>query len=88
LTEAEAYQVLTRIFTLVFERKGIVLTPDLSSKDVFGWDSFKQVEIIIGIEEALTIKFKPDEVDHLQNVGDLARLIVLRTDGRSRGTSR
>ena len=82
MTEAEAYQFLTPIFTRVFEREGIVLTPDLSSKDVFGWDSFKQVEIIIAIEESLSIRFKPSEVDLLQNVGDLARLVALRTDGR------
>ena len=81
MTEAQAYQFLTRIFTQVFEREGIVLTSDLSSKDVFGWDSFKQVEIIIAIEESLSIRFKPNEVDHLQNVGDLARSVALRTDG-------
>lgn len=82
MTEAEVYQFLKRTFTRVFEREGIVLTSDLSSKDVFGWDSFKQVEIIVAIEESLNIRFKPNEVDNLRNVGDLARLVALRTDGR------
>jgi acyl carrier protein len=86
LTEAEAYHFLTRIFTKVFEREGIVLIPELSSRDVFGWDSFKQVELIIAIEESLSIRFKPNEVDDLQNVGDLARLVAIKSDGLPSGT--
>ncbi len=41
--EAEIYQRLTEIFHEVFSRDDITLRPDLTAKDVAGWDSFRQV---------------------------------------------
>ena len=45
-TDPEIYGGLTEIFHDVFMRDDLVLTPELSAKDVKGWDSFKQIEII------------------------------------------
>jgi acyl carrier protein len=47
----------------------------LSSDDVADWDSFKQIEIIIAVEELFSIKFRTRELDTLRNVGDLVELI-------------
>ena len=60
-------------------RDDIVLKPELSAKDVEGWDSFKQIEILLATEERFGIKFSTREVDSLQNVGDLARLVAAKT---------
>ena len=46
-TEAEIYPALTTIFHDIFLREDLTLTPELSAKDVPGWDSFKQIEIIM-----------------------------------------
>jgi len=56
-TEAEIYPALTTIFRDVFLRDDLALTPELSAKDVQGWDSFKQIEIIMASEEAWKIRF-------------------------------
>jgi acyl carrier protein len=50
-TELEVYRDLTEIFADVFVRDDIVLSPALTAKDVRGWDSFKQIEIIMACEE-------------------------------------
>lgn len=75
MAEPEIYETLTRIFQDVFLRDDLTLTPQLSAGDVEGWDSFKQIEIIIAVEEHYGIKFRTRELDSLNNVGDLARLI-------------
>lgn len=75
MTEAELYSLLTGIFREVFMNDEMTLTPALSAEDVEGWDSFKQIEIVIAAEERFGVKFKTRELDDLQNVGDLARLI-------------
>lgn len=75
-TEAEIYAALTEIFRDVFVRDDLVLRPELTAKDVNGWDSFKQVEIIITIEERFGIKMTTRELDSLRNVGDLARVVA------------
>ena len=74
------YPVLTEIFRDVFMRD-VALRPDLTAKDVPGWDSFKQIEIIVALEERYGIKFHTKELDALNNVGDLARVLALKTKG-------
>ncbi len=74
-TEAEIYKGLNEIFSDVFLRDDLKLTPALSAKDVRGWDSFKQIEIIMATEERWAIKFNTRELDSLRSVGDLVALI-------------
>ena len=74
-TQVEIYHDLTEIFADVFMRDDIVLSPALTAKDVKGWDSFKQIEIIMASEEKWGIKFNTRELDALRTVGDLAKMI-------------
>jgi acyl carrier protein len=79
MSEADIYSFLMETFHDVFMRDDIVLKPELSAKDVEGWDSFKQIEIILATEERFGIKFSTREVDSLQSVGDLVRLVSAKT---------
>jgi acyl carrier protein len=79
MAETKTYEALTEIFRDVFMNDEMVLTPALTAKDVPGWDSFKQIEIIIAIEERYGIKFHTRELDSLHNVGDLARTVEAKT---------
>jgi acyl carrier protein len=78
-TEPEIYAAMTEIFQDVFMRDDLVLKADLSAKDVQGWDSFKQIEIIMATEERFGMKFSTRELDSLQNVGDLMRVVAAKT---------
>ena len=73
--ETEIYSALTEIFHDVFLRDDIVLTQELSAKDVKGWDSFKQIEIIMATEERFGIQLTTREIDSLQQVGDLVKVV-------------
>ena len=74
-SESEIYAGLTEIFADVFMRDDLALTPALTAKQVEGWDSFKQIEIIMSAEERWGIKFTTRELDSLQSVGDLVRVL-------------
>jgi acyl carrier protein len=78
-SEADIYGALTEIFHDVFMRDDLALTPELTAKQVSGWDSFKQIEIIMASEERWGIKFNTRELDALQSVGDLVRTIARKT---------
>ncbi len=80
-TDTEIDTALTEIFRDVFMRDDMALRPDLSAKDVEGWDSFKQIEIILATEERFGIKMTTRELDSLRNVGDLARVIASKRGG-------
>jgi len=78
LDELQIYTRLDEIFQSVFDEDGIKLTPELSAKDVDGWDSLTHIRFILTIEKAFKIKFSTSEIGKLENVGDLVALIKMR----------
>ena len=78
-TEPEIYGAVTEIFHDVFKRDDLVVKAELSAADVPGWDSFKQIEIIVATEERFGMKFTTRELDSLQNVGDMVRVVAAKT---------
>ncbi|WP_159013175.1 acyl carrier protein [Acidisoma sp. S159] len=80
MTESELYSQLTDVFRDVFMRDDLELKPELTAKDIAGWDSFKQIEIILMLEQKYDIKFHTRELDGLLNVGDLARTVSAKID--------
>jgi len=78
MDEAQTYAQLTGIFKDVFDDE-ITVTPELSAKDVDGWDSLTHIRLILTIEKAFKIKFSTSEVSRLEKVGDLVVLIQSRT---------
>lgn len=77
-TETEITAALAAIFAEVFGRD-IPLRPGLAAKDVAGWDSFKQIEIIMATEERYGIRFSTRDLDRLQTVGDLIAVVAAKT---------
>jgi acyl carrier protein len=69
---------LTDIFHDVFDDESIKVTPELTAKDVDGWDSLTHIRLILTVEKAFKIKFSTSEIGKLENVGDLAKLIKAR----------
>jgi acyl carrier protein len=81
MQEAGLYDELTEIFVDALSCGHLTLTPELTMNDVQGWDSFKQIEIILAVEEKYGIKFGARELDELYCVGDLARTILAKIPG-------
>jgi acyl carrier protein len=75
VTEAEIFASLHEIFCEIFIRDDISLENETTAADVEGWDSFKQIEILLAVEERMGVKLKTREIDGLKSVGDLVRTI-------------
>ena len=78
MDEPQIYNRLTRIFEDVFDEDSIRVTPELSARDVDGWDSLTHIRLMLTIEKAFKIKFSTSEIGRLKNVGDLVALIKAR----------
>jgi len=78
VTEDEIYPALNEIFNGIFQRRDIVLKPELTAADIPGWNSFKYIDIIMAAEERFAIRLETDEIDGLENIGDLAALIAAK----------
>jgi acyl carrier protein len=78
MDERLIYTQLSTIFEDVFDEDSIEVTPELSAKDVDGWDSLTHIRLILTVEKRFKIKFSTSEIGNLENVGDLVSLIKAR----------
>jgi acyl carrier protein len=73
---------LTGIFRTLFNDPGLELRDDLTARDVDGWDSLNHVNLMILIEDEFGVRFTTGEVSALQDVGELKRLLAVKTAAR------
>ncbi len=78
MTEPEVMDGLKGIFAQIFERDDLELRRSMTAKDIAGWDSFKQVELIIESEQHFAMRFTSAEVDGFRCLGDLVDVVVAR----------
>jgi acyl carrier protein len=76
IAEPEIYEGLTEILQDTFMRDDLVATPELTARDIAGWDSLKQIDIILAAEERFGVKFGSKDIDGLASIGDLAALVA------------
>jgi acyl carrier protein len=79
MDEPQIYAALSKVFEAVFDDDSIQLTPQLSAKDVGGWDSLTHIRLLLTVEKAFKIRFTTSEIGKLENVGDLVALIKAHT---------
>jgi acyl carrier protein len=80
MTDGEIYGRLQKLFDTVFGRTDIALTPELTPEAVPGWDSFRHVDFIMATEEQFGINLRDADLDEMQSIGDLARIIGEKVD--------
>ena len=71
----EIYPKLTEILRDVFGDDTLVATSTLTAKEVPGWDSLRNIRLMLTIEKAYGVRFSASEIGKLQNVGDLVQLV-------------
>ena len=77
MSDAEVYAKLQSIFDAVF-MSPVVLSPELTAKEVEEWDSLIHVSLVLALEDGFGIRFRVGEVEDAKNVGDLVVLIQKR----------
>jgi acyl carrier protein len=69
---------MTRLATLfreVFNDPELTIAPSTTAEDIVGWDSMTHISLLVAAEQDFDIHFKASEMDGIQDVGELARLI-------------
>ncbi|MBP9993468.1 MAG: acyl carrier protein [bacterium] len=75
MERTEIIEKLTAVFHEVFNDNNIVLSDEMTAKDVENWDSLTHMLMITKVEETFGIKFKLKELNKLKMVGDLINTI-------------
>jgi acyl carrier protein len=74
--------LLGEIFRDFFDDESLVLRPEMTARDVDGWDSLAHVRLLLAIGRKYKIQFSASEIGGLRTVGDLVSLVARkRTSG-------
>jgi acyl carrier protein len=76
LTSDAVYQRLNALFRDVLDDDALVLSADMTAKDVEGWDSMTNVQLMLGVEREFGLHLSAGQMQALHNVGDLVSAIV------------
>ena len=77
MDQSEALTKLQGVFDRVFVKK-VSVSAVLTAKDVPGWDSLKQVALLIAIEKAFAVRLDLSELEKCKNVGEMANILAKR----------
>jgi acyl carrier protein len=81
MNNTDTFLALTEIFHRIFQDDTIVLRPEMTASDVDGWDSFRQVEILLAAQERFGVKLRSRDIDAMHCVGDMIAVIDRRRAG-------
>lgn len=71
----EILKILEKIVEDVTGNDNISLSPSMTAYDVEGWDSLSHVQILYECEQKWKIRLTLEELDSLENIGDLVKII-------------
>ena len=66
---------IKEILVSILEHENFEMVDELEAKNVDGWDSLSHMMIITDIEKKFEIQFKLKELNKLNNLGSLLKLI-------------
>lgn len=79
MSTVETFERLTNIVRNIFDDDELIAVPEMTAKDVDGWDSLSNLRLIMAVEKEFKVKFSASEIGKLKNLGELAELIVAKS---------
>ena len=70
---------ITDILRDLFENDDLVVTPEYSRQNNEDWDSMNHLNIIFALESKYRIKFGVVDIEEIQSVADIIRLVKKKT---------
>ena len=74
----EILERIQPIFHDVFDDEDLVILAETNADDVYEWDSLSQINLVVEMEKQFKVKFSISELQLLQNVGDMVKLILTK----------
>jgi acyl carrier protein len=72
----EIISILDEIFEDIIDEGVVSLSETTTSKDVDGWDSLTNIQLVVAIEKYFNIRFTSEEIISWNNVGEMIDCIL------------
>ncbi len=76
--ESSTLRELQEIVRDIFDDDGLEITESTCARDIEDWDSIAQMDIVLAVERYFHVKFRPEEIVALKDVGDIVKLVQAR----------
>ena len=80
MTVKEIINQMIPLFEDVLDAEDIELTESTTAATIIEWDSLNHLQLLSAIEKHFNVNIPREEVDTYQNVGDMARGILIRLE--------
>lgn len=81
MSREQLYVKLNEVFREVFDDQSIIVSDMTTANDIERWDSLMHINLLFAIENAFEIRFDIEEGLILQNVGEMADIILRKCNG-------
>ena len=71
---------LTIIWRNELDNDKIVLNAETTAKDVEGWDSLTNIQLIVAAERKYKVQFSSSEITNFKNIGELADSVLKKKE--------
>jgi acyl carrier protein len=72
------HEQLQEVFREVFNDNNLILTEEMTTQDISGWDSVAHINLMFSIEQAFGVEFAGNELAEFKNVGELKRYLIMK----------
>jgi acyl carrier protein len=79
MDKSEVLKKVNEIFIDVLDIQDIVVTESTTANDVEEWDSLTHIQLVVGIEKKLKIRFTSKEIQSWKNVGEMIDCILTKS---------
>jgi acyl carrier protein len=79
MDRSEVFAKFSDIVRALFDEYEGPVTPELNASQVEQWDSLANVQLMVMVEQSFKIRFSTGDISKLQNLDDLASLVMKKT---------
>lgn len=76
----KVYEKLNEIFQNIFDNDSIIVHDMIALEEIEDWDSLEHINFLMIVESKFHIKFDPEDVLIINNVGDLVDTILKKIE--------
>lgn len=81
MSREEIFTRLNEVFQDVFDDEEITVNDATTADDIEDWDSLEHINLIVAVQNAFGVKFNIGQVNSMQNVGEMADIILQKLNG-------
>jgi acyl carrier protein len=83
---ASTFEQVRGIASDVFGVPADMITAESSPQSIESWDSMQHLNLVLAIEERFGVRFEPEEMEEMKNVGAAAALVDKKLQSAARSS--